>query len=175
MNFTSFPTFLKFLENKTTRRNFLHRGLNDPRFLTTGARGPHGRPRWLGRLGQRPSPTMPHWRRWPTVTIQGRRSGACCSTGGGGKAPGAHQELDAVRGRGGGARQRRPRRRQRAAGTGARGEAARGGAAPWGGLQTRQGIFPELHGPAVRAGTQRRRRSSGSDPAVTPAARERGR
>jgi hypothetical protein len=62
MNFTTFAMVLTFSGNKIMRTDFLHRGPFDPRSLTAGARSHAGRPRWPGRLGQRPSPTT-LWRR----------------------------------------------------------------------------------------------------------------
>jgi hypothetical protein len=46
MQFTSLVYILNFSGIKINRRDFLHRGLFDPRSLTGRAQGPQGRPRW---------------------------------------------------------------------------------------------------------------------------------
>jgi hypothetical protein len=47
-----FKWILKFSGNKIKSQNFLHRGQNDPRPMTSGARGPYDRPAWPARPEQ---------------------------------------------------------------------------------------------------------------------------
>jgi hypothetical protein len=48
MIYTSFKLLQPFFWKKNTAQDFFHSGQVDLRHLTTGARGPHGRPAWPG-------------------------------------------------------------------------------------------------------------------------------